>query len=60
MGQITCGFLINDFAPFVHSWDMTWHTYGRYLLVGRHLKNFNPLALTYASSYYASVQSSTT
>ncbi|KAF2682919.1 hypothetical protein K458DRAFT_48075 [Lentithecium fluviatile CBS 122367] len=35
MGQVTCGLLVNDFAPIVHSWDLTWHNFGRYLLLLR-------------------------
>ncbi|KAJ4299437.1 hypothetical protein N0V90_004682 [Kalmusia sp. IMI 367209] len=30
--HIACGFMINQFAPIIHSWDMTMETFGKYLL----------------------------
>ncbi|KAF2643651.1 hypothetical protein P280DRAFT_546572 [Massarina eburnea CBS 473.64] len=32
VGHIVCGFMINGFAPIIHSWEMTMHTFGTYLL----------------------------
>ncbi|CAI6334198.1 unnamed protein product [Periconia digitata] len=31
-GHVACGFVINEFAPIIHSWEMTMRTFGRYLL----------------------------
>ncbi|KAJ4350350.1 uncharacterized protein N0V89_008971 [Didymosphaeria variabile] len=30
--HIACGFQINQFAPIIHSWDMTMLTFGKYLM----------------------------
>ncbi|PVH95898.1 hypothetical protein DM02DRAFT_136855 [Periconia macrospinosa] len=32
VGHVACGFVINEFAPIIHSWEMTMRIFGKYLL----------------------------